>query len=167
MMLVWERLSELLYMMRLLPTSQISIYTSCPCSRCPLQPGCQQWPWEWRTEKGTEYLHLFTFLSNLLCLSTPLLSHLFLTKTQVISIYANCFLGTTKHKMINTVHFREKNHISTSINYPFSGPLFASIRAHQILGLEIPIMFHTPYSSSPCKSTGLGNLIHFHPEPLL
>ena len=133
MMLVWERLSELLYMMRLLPTSRISVYTSCLHSRCPLQPGCQQWPWEWRTEKGTECLHLFTLLGNLLSLSTPLLSNLFLTKTQVISIYANRFLVTTKHIMINTVHFaslcqhqsppdswtRNPNHVTTLLTLPY------------------------------------------------
>lgn len=104
------------------------LFIPCPCSRRLLQPGCQQHPWEWRMEEGRKCIHLFILLGSLLCLSILFLCSLFLTKTYVISVYAKCFWGTTEHTMIRTVHFM-KNHIST-INYPFSDILCASIRTH-------------------------------------
>lgn len=104
----------LLYTMRHLPTSKTSLLIMSPHTMW-LQPGCQQWPWEWRSEEGGKCIPLFLLLHSLVCFSIPFLLNLFLTKLMWFLLYAKCFLSTTEDMTINTIYLRKRNNISASL----------------------------------------------------
>lgn len=138
----------LLYTMRHPPTSKTSLLTMSPHTMW-LQPGCQQWPWEWRSEKGGKCIHLFLLLHSLVCFSIPFLFNLFLTKTDVISITCKMFFKFYR-RYYDKYRLSQEEEQHKCILICMSSPAFLLCESEfaQLPVSEISTLFYASYSLS-------------------